>query len=508
MLVVAGGALLLAAAVLTFSSLRRDSVPGAGASTAAGTSLADLQITQLTTSGTAERPAISPDGRYVAYVQRDGDSYSLWLRQTTTTSTVQVVPSQPGVTLLGSTFTPDGTSIDFVRQAAGAPADVWRVPFLGGTPRPLVAEVASPISWAPDGRRIAFLRTRFSPTLSSQLFVAAADGGQERELASDVAPEPWISLVAPWRPSFAPAWSPDGKLIAIAAVGRVVFVNGENGSLHDVVVSPQPPSGLSWLNADSLVFNQPAQIGSPGQLYRLPYPVGPLSRLTNDVSNYVGASLTSDGSGLVTGLRDWRMDLWVGDGDGGGGRDIVRRAPISVDRLAWSGEQLLYGTVVGGRPAIMRVTPGQDTSEEVLLDALSPGVTSDGSTIVFVTSSPEARPVEGGRERPPGDPARAVGDDVANGDHARRSVGALHVPHRPVGGDLDGRDRRRHAGEAHRRRQRVGVPGRRVPGLHRQSGVAHRLRASRVHLAANNWFRAIRHGGVMGPRRAQRCLRK
>ena len=389
MLVVAGGALLLAAAVLTFWSLRRDSVPGAGASTAAGTSLADLQITQLTTSGTAERPAISPDGRYVAYVQRDGDSYSLWLRQTTTTSTVQVVPSQPGVTLLGSTFTPDGTSIDFVRQAAGAPADVWRVPFLGGTPRPLVAEVASPISWAPDGRRIAFLRTRFSPTLSSQLFVAAADGGQERELASDVAPEPWISLVAPWRPSFAPAWSPDGKLIAIAAVGRVVFVNGENGSLHDVVVSPQPPSGLSWLNADSLVFNQPAQIGSPGQLYRLPYPVGPLSRLTNDVSNYVGASLTSDGSGLVTGLRDWRMDLWVGDGDGGGGRDIVRRAPISVDRLAWSGEQLLYGTVVGGRPAIMRVTPGQDTSEEVLLDALSPGVTSDGSTIVFVTSSPE-----------------------------------------------------------------------------------------------------------------------
>ena len=31
---------------------------------------------------------------------------------------------------------------------------------------------------------------------------------------------PWISLVAPWRPSFPPAWSPDGRLIALAAAGQ------------------------------------------------------------------------------------------------------------------------------------------------------------------------------------------------------------------------------------------------------------------------------------------------
>ncbi len=36
-------------------------------------SFADLQVTQLTTTGNAERPVISSDGRYVAYVQRDGD---------------------------------------------------------------------------------------------------------------------------------------------------------------------------------------------------------------------------------------------------------------------------------------------------------------------------------------------------------------------------------------------------------------------------------------------------
>jgi serine/threonine protein kinase/Tol biopolymer transport system component len=397
-LAMAAGALLLAAAAFVILTRRHDATPAAPQPPSAVPTLADFQVTQLTTSGTAMRPTISPDGRYVAYVQHDGDNYSLWLRQTTTSSNGQIVPPQPGVTLLGATFTPDGTSIDFVRQATGAPAEVWRVPFLGGAPRLFVADVTSPISWAPDGRRIAYLRTRFTPTLSSQLMVAAADGGQERQLASDVPAEPWISLVAPWRPSFAPAWSPDGRLIAVAAAtltggGRVIFVDSEKGSARDVAVANGTTSGLSWLNGESLVLNQPPQFGSPNQLFRLPYPAGPLSRLTNDPNNYIGASLSGDGSGLVTARRDARMDVWVGDGGGATGTEVVRRAPISGERLArlaWSGNQLLYGTVVSGRPAILRVTPGQDTAEEVVLDAVTPGVTSDGRTIVFVSSSTDS----------------------------------------------------------------------------------------------------------------------
>jgi Tol biopolymer transport system component len=113
----------------------------------------------------------------------------------------------------------------------------------------------------------------------------------------------------------------------------------------------------------------------------------------HDPIDYIGASLSGDGRGLVTARRDVRMDVWVGDGGGTTGTEVVRRAPIGGERLAhvaWSGNQLLYGTVVRGRPAILRVTPGQDTAEEVLLDALTPGVTSDGRTIVFVSSSTDS----------------------------------------------------------------------------------------------------------------------
>ena len=145
---------------------------------------ADLQVTQLTTSGNAERPAISPDGRYVAYVQRDGDDHSLWIRQTATTNNVRIVPPERGVTLFGATFTPDGTSVDFVRQAS----------------RRAVGDLARAVSWRHaqivgrqrgephlvGARRQAHRVPAHSnhPQLSSQLFVADADGGQERELAS------------------------------------------------------------------------------------------------------------------------------------------------------------------------------------------------------------------------------------------------------------------------------------------------------------------------------------
>ena len=98
---------------------------------------------------------------------------------------MQIVPPAPGVELLGATFTPDGTSVDYVRgAAAGGTADVWRVPFLGGPPRMIVGDVSSPISWSPDGRRMAFIRAKITPTLSFDLIVAEADGARERTLAS------------------------------------------------------------------------------------------------------------------------------------------------------------------------------------------------------------------------------------------------------------------------------------------------------------------------------------
>ena len=373
--------IVVAALVVLF---RPEKQPASSESPGAPSSLADLQITQLTTSGTAERPAISPDGRYVAYVQRDGNATSLWLRQTTTTNNVQIVAPEAGVTLYGATFTPDSTSVDYVRQPNGAPADIWRVPFFGGTPRRFISAVASSISWAPDGQRLAFLRTHSAPTLTTDLIVAAPDGGQERSLVSRSGSRTIVSLTAPWRPNIPPAWSPDGALVAVVAAPAVVIVDSRTGSTHEVAVQTAVPYGLAWLDSETLVFNAQPQIGLGSQLFRLRHSGGPLSRLTNDPNNYIGLSVTSDRSSLVTGRRDALMDIWVGDAAASSGKDVVQRARVSVERVQWSGDRLVYGAVAGAKPGVLRLTPGEATPEVVLSDAVAPAVTSDGA-LVFVS---------------------------------------------------------------------------------------------------------------------------
>jgi hypothetical protein len=104
------------------------------------TSLGEMEVVQLTTTGTAAHAAISPDGRYVAYVQWDGSKPSLWVRQTSIDGAVQLVAGEAGVEIRGTAFTPDGNEVDFLRRRAGV-SELLRVPTLGGRPpRPIASE--------------------------------------------------------------------------------------------------------------------------------------------------------------------------------------------------------------------------------------------------------------------------------------------------------------------------------------------------------------------------------
>ena len=165
-----GLAIAAAAAVLVvaFAIQRRTASPSDHGG------LESVQVVQLTTSGNASRPAISPDGKFVAYVQQDGNDYSLWIRQTTSASNVEIVKTEPGIELYGATVSPDGNFVDFVRRPRGQISQIWRVPFLGGHPQLLIDNAWTPIDWSPDGRRLAFIREDRARGTSS-LIVADAD---------------------------------------------------------------------------------------------------------------------------------------------------------------------------------------------------------------------------------------------------------------------------------------------------------------------------------------------
>src|SRR5262249_26983835 len=249
-------------------------------------SIADLQITQLTSTGKAGNPALSPDGKYVAYVQQDGKESSLWMRQIETASQVQIVPPQPGTVIRGVTVSPDGSFVDFVRGSVGAVHDeVWRIPFLGGTAKKLLDSYVSPVGWSPDGRRIAFVRR--GPGSKDSLIAADADGSHERVVA--------VLQVRAYLNAARPAWAVVGGLMAVVipasqagpARDQILVVDVGTGATRVVpVLLSVSGSGPAWLDAGSLVLSGVAESGAPDQLWELSYPGGQLSRLTNDLSRY------------------------------------------------------------------------------------------------------------------------------------------------------------------------------------------------------------------------------
>jgi serine/threonine protein kinase/Tol biopolymer transport system component len=351
-----------------------------------------VRITRLTTSGNASRPAMSPDGRYVAYVQQDGVDTSLWIRQTATASNVQIVPPTPGETIIGVTVTPDGNFVDFIR--GGARRALFRVPFLGGTAARIAEEVDGPEGWSSDGRQMAFMRSELA-TGTASLVVADADGGHERVVTIRKPPERFILWAQAHRPSIRPAWSPDGRTIALFGSNQdssqVVFVDVSSGAQRPIDGAFGAPEGLAWLDAESLVVNVKEAPDAPTQLWRYASRDGAMSRVTNDLNDYAGVSLSHDARALVTSRFEERMATWIINGAGEASEAVPDMPMAARYSLTWAGDRLVYSRIVDGRSVVVIGLPGQAGSEETIVIGESPAASADGQEIVFVKPAGDER---------------------------------------------------------------------------------------------------------------------
>lgn len=269
---------LIAAGAITYYGVKRWR-------SRANLNLEKLRFTKLTNSGRAEDVAISPDGSYVVYSQRDRNGVGLWVRHLASGSEVQILLSED-IDFRGLTFSPDGNSVYFVRtrKEIGAFKDLYAIPVLGGHARLLTRDIDSPVSFSPDGRRFVYTEG-IGPPYGNRIRIANADGSQNRVLAT----------VDDTSPNFhaGPAWSPDGRAIVVPLMLRgnrsgyvLDSISTVDGSVREVLWHPGVIGRPLWLpNSETLLAELDGPAGL-GQLWAISLRGSKDKRVTNDLANW------------------------------------------------------------------------------------------------------------------------------------------------------------------------------------------------------------------------------
>ncbi|HEX5069274.1 MAG TPA: S41 family peptidase [Vicinamibacterales bacterium] len=190
---------------------------------------------RLRQTASFEDLALAPDGRKVAFIAR-GDIFAASVKDAGDAARVTATPeleSQP-------VWSPDSRRLAYVSTSSGGQR-LYTYDFATTSAKALTPAGGIDLSpvFSPDGRQIAFLRNR------KELRVIDLGTGNDRLLASGVFAD---SIDSP-----APVWSPNGRWIALFAIGTKRFTNVQLVPAAGGVA--QPVSFLANAYANSLAWS-------------------------------------------------------------------------------------------------------------------------------------------------------------------------------------------------------------------------------------------------------------
>jgi len=357
-------------------------------------------VTRVTNSGKVIDARLSHDGKYLVYSFSDAGNQSIWIRQVSTANDKVVVPPAP-VGIFGITVSRDDHDLYYVIKRNFDSGTLYRLPLLGGTPVKLLERIDGAVTLSPDGKQLAFLRSSYPTENESALIVANVDGSSERALAVKKKPE----RLAPVFFS-APAWSPDGKLIAasVATAGVTTLFDGARSQVIAFPVNGAPEVNLTpdawlftgqveWLPDMSGLIVIAGENGGPGaQVWFLSYPDGQKRRITNDLDQHRAIGMSADGRMFVHIVGTGMVTIWlVPEGDASRATQLpvgnVGSFSALGNSLAWTADGRIVFASAEGSEINLWMSNADGTNRHALTSNsainVSPVVSPDGHYIVF-----------------------------------------------------------------------------------------------------------------------------
>jgi Tol biopolymer transport system component len=357
------------------------------------------QIQPLTFTADASRGAVSPDGQWIAYAR--GSNWDVNLRRVGSGDETLVLAGDPDAfNFWGLTFTPDGKSLDVVRQRKGHGSSLWRVSVSGAGLSEIVTNVDSAVGWSPDGQHMAFI-------VGSALLVADADGRNARSLVTLRAPMRFVQVRTAGQSTNRPAWSPDGHTIAAAVFdglgeptsSGVLLVDTITGRAHEVQSGSQLslrwPQILeaAWVDDLHLLMLRDADSArqeGAWQVWLVDVSRDSARPLTGDPASYRYLSLDANRRVAIATRRSPRAGIWVGPSSGQNLTELVQESSASpkIGSVNNRGDVAYTADSVDGT-AIWVLEAGRN-KPRIVARGYSPAFLPSGDELVFLDQVPRA----------------------------------------------------------------------------------------------------------------------
>jgi Tol biopolymer transport system component len=328
--------------------------------------------------------AISPDGRFVAFISDHDGPFDVWLTQVGTGRLTNLTQGKVGPLpgpLRSVGFSGDGSEIWLGGGDVGLRLRL--MPLTGGTPRNFLGEQTVNLAWSPDGERIVY--HTFGG--GDPMFVADRAGANAQR----------IFVERPGIHNHFPAWSPDGRWI--------YFVHGTPATkemdLWRIDPDGRNPERLTQINTD---IAYPTPVGNRTVFYvaRDGDGSGPWlwafdlkrrepRRASVGLEQYTSVEASADGRKLVATISNPVAGLWtVSILDRVAEEHDVKPFTVpTVRALAprFSGSSLFYLSSLGTGDGLWRLRDGQVTevwkgADGALLE--TPAVSPDGGRVAIV----------------------------------------------------------------------------------------------------------------------------